>query len=332
MNASLMPAQEDDIPMEPSDGPGRRLGVARQARGLSQDQVASELRLGSFVIEALERDDYETLAGRVFVVGYIRKYARLVGLDPEPLLAAYEEATRQEATDGKRPVAAPAAADSRRRGDGYLMPGLLGVGVLILLGVLAFLWQREPGPQESGGPATDTTPEAAVTPGASSPATPSDPDSSPVPEPAPGFVSPLSGVPISPQPAGPTADAGQAETAAGADQAVPPVTAAQSAATEPGAGEPAAAQALEVVMTFEGPCWVQVHNREEKTPEVYGELKKGERRVLRGKPPYRITLGNAAVARITVGGEVIDLGKYSKGGSIARLTLDPNRTPMDSPR
>ena len=44
------------------------------------------------MIESLERDDYEALPSRVFVIGYIRKYACRVGLDPEPLVAAYRAA------------------------------------------------------------------------------------------------------------------------------------------------------------------------------------------------------------------------------------------------
>ncbi|MFN3397376.1 MAG: helix-turn-helix domain-containing protein [Sulfurimicrobium sp.] len=67
---------------------GAQLMRAREAQGMSVADVASALRLGVRQVEAIEADDYDKLPGRTFARGFMRNYARLVNLDPEPLLAA----------------------------------------------------------------------------------------------------------------------------------------------------------------------------------------------------------------------------------------------------
>ncbi len=66
--------------------PGRELRAAREAKGLSLDAVAAELRLTVTLLRALEEGDKEQLPPQTFVNGYIRSYCRLVGLDADKLL------------------------------------------------------------------------------------------------------------------------------------------------------------------------------------------------------------------------------------------------------
>lgn len=86
---------KESTPPEPTEGPGRRLRAARQAKGIGLDKVASQLHLGQHLLEALEQDDYERLPGAVFVRGYIRNYARLLGIDKESLLGACSPGNRR---------------------------------------------------------------------------------------------------------------------------------------------------------------------------------------------------------------------------------------------
>ena len=72
---------------------GGRLAAAREQAGLSVEEVAGKLRLSPRQVEALEAGDAEALPGAMFVRGFMRNYARLLGIDPEPLLEAYQEAT-----------------------------------------------------------------------------------------------------------------------------------------------------------------------------------------------------------------------------------------------
>lgn len=68
---------------------GERLRRAREERGLSLKEAASRLALKVQVLEALEACRFDRLPEPPLVRGYLRRYALLLGLDPEPLLALY---------------------------------------------------------------------------------------------------------------------------------------------------------------------------------------------------------------------------------------------------
>lgn len=69
-------------------GCGDRLREARAAAGLSVQEVASRLRMPVHVVEALEEGRWQVIGASVFVRGQLRSYARLLGVDVEPLLEA----------------------------------------------------------------------------------------------------------------------------------------------------------------------------------------------------------------------------------------------------
>src|SRR5262245_39729621 len=89
--------------------PGTQLRAARTAAGLSVAEVAAQMRISPKQVEALEADRYAELPGTVFVRGFIRNYARVLKLDPVPLLHALEPVLGEEAplkaqvTAGKMP-------------------------------------------------------------------------------------------------------------------------------------------------------------------------------------------------------------------------------------
>ncbi|MCG5530095.1 helix-turn-helix domain-containing protein [Halorhodospira halochloris] len=72
-----------------SNDPGQQLRRAREAQGLTTRAVAASLNLSAGVIEALEAGDESRLPPETFVKGYLRGYARLVGLDENEIVAAY---------------------------------------------------------------------------------------------------------------------------------------------------------------------------------------------------------------------------------------------------
>eukprot|EP00119_Amphimedon_queenslandica_P019362 XP_019859781.1 PREDICTED: uncharacterized protein LOC109588028 [Amphimedon queenslandica] len=71
-------------------GIGSRLRRAREDSGRSIQEIADELPLRPKILEALENDDFENLPAPIFVRGYLRTYARLLDISPDPLLEAYE--------------------------------------------------------------------------------------------------------------------------------------------------------------------------------------------------------------------------------------------------
>jgi len=71
----------------PALSPGRCLREARESRGMSIADVTHAIKFSPRQIEALERDDFDSLPGYTFVRGIIRSYAKLLRIEEEPLLA-----------------------------------------------------------------------------------------------------------------------------------------------------------------------------------------------------------------------------------------------------
>ena len=71
-------------------GPGARLRQAREEADRSVSEISAALHIDTKTIEALEADSFDRLPGPTFVRGYMRGYARELGLSPEPILKAYD--------------------------------------------------------------------------------------------------------------------------------------------------------------------------------------------------------------------------------------------------
>ncbi len=153
----LQAAVPDSLPAEPvaeadvtSDVvqslPGDILAARRNELRLSIEEVCSRVKLAPRQIVALETNDYGALPGMATVRGFIRSYAKLLGLDPEPLLAAVAGEANPAAGSivVRRPLPAPAFSGRRysppvshRRGSRRLS-GLAAV-VLVFVGTLGFI-------------------------------------------------------------------------------------------------------------------------------------------------------------------------------------------------
>ncbi len=93
---------------------GVRLRRERQLRQLSLGELAGATRISVRMLEALEADDYEALPAPVFVRGYLRSCARVLGVDAEELLALYRPEGEEETT-APAPVTAITAPEGSRR-------------------------------------------------------------------------------------------------------------------------------------------------------------------------------------------------------------------------
>jgi cytoskeleton protein RodZ len=81
---------------EQTDGPGKQLAKTRAAMGLSQQEIADRLHLRITSIQAVESDVPEAGVSVTFTKGYVRLYAKLVNMDAEPLLLAYDKLHAKE--------------------------------------------------------------------------------------------------------------------------------------------------------------------------------------------------------------------------------------------
>ncbi|HZA60373.1 MAG TPA: helix-turn-helix transcriptional regulator [Actinomycetota bacterium] len=86
----------------PGTGIGRALRTARLRRGKSIEEASRETRVKAEYLNALERERYDVLLGDVYVRGFLRSYARYLGLNPEKVLAAYSRIYGR-----RRPAPAP---------------------------------------------------------------------------------------------------------------------------------------------------------------------------------------------------------------------------------
>lgn len=96
----------------PAEAFGRYLARERELRGIALDHVAEVTRISLDRLRALEDGQIQRIPGRVFVVGYIRAYARCVGLSPDEAVLRFEEG---QAATGANAAARPPAARGRRR-------------------------------------------------------------------------------------------------------------------------------------------------------------------------------------------------------------------------
>ena len=76
--------------------PGALLQRSRQRYGWSIEDVADELKLLPYVVEAIEQDDYSQMAGWTYAVGYLRSYAKLVGVGIDEAIKANESLMPQK--------------------------------------------------------------------------------------------------------------------------------------------------------------------------------------------------------------------------------------------
>ena len=285
-----------DLPLpagEPS--PGVVVREAREAAGLSIDDVAQQLKLAPRQVRALEADDYALLPGRTFVRGFLRNYARLLGLDADALLAALPDGSSASLD---RPALSPTTrvmgelpADSAPRGGAARWAIPLAFVAIVAIAA-AYLWR--PGGERArgaaGGPASEQTlPTPAATP-ASSAAAPA--------VPAGGLA--------------PATPAAGTESVPGGAAAPGPGAATSGAAPVAAGSAPAAvADDTPLVFVFRGTSWVEVKDaRGNVLLSTMGYP--GATHAVGGILPLDVILGNAEAVEVSVRGEAFDTTPYAK--------------------
>jgi cytoskeleton protein RodZ len=106
---------------------GERLRVAREQQGMSLSQAAIETRILQRYLVALEEGDYQNLPGDVYARGFIRSYARTLGLAEDELIEIYrQERGRTEPIKVVSPTSAPRIRN-------LSIPSFFGVFFVVLM-------------------------------------------------------------------------------------------------------------------------------------------------------------------------------------------------------
>ncbi len=272
---------------------------ARERRGWSTNEVASRVRLSPKQVSALERMALEELPGPVFVRGFLRTYAREVGLDAAPLLDEYNAMVGGAPATAARSPRTPASPVFRAAArEHYVRPVVLGGALVLLvaLGVIGAVAMRKPAAPPAARRRRPrrraATRDCAVTrTGAGSRLITSLHRATPV-----------------------TADAGKSGTAGGeAAQEPPPinVSAPIAAAAEPGAAPTVsvpvapstAAAASAIRLTFTEVSWVEVLDASGKQL-LSQNNPAGSEVSLDGKAPFQVLIGNASGTRLEYRGKL----------------------------
>ena len=261
---------------------GEELAAARAALGLSLADVAQQLKFATRQIEALEQGRFDELPTGTFARGMVRAYARLLRLDPEPLVERI--AGRVAVPDNAAAVATVRRripiTDSSRRSN--LVYAVLSLAILGGIAAMAFEWQRE----RANGAGMTFVPAAAQ-----------------APQPAPQ-------APIEPQRTAVASAAAQPGLAPQVQSE--PAPAASLAARTDGTRR--------ISMKFERESWVEIRGRDGKT--LLSKLNAaGTEETIEGRPPFALIIGNAQHVRLSYDDQPVDLAPHVKV-EVARFTLD----------
>ena len=263
---------------------GQILREAREAQGMTLDAAAMRLRLMHRQIAAIEADDFDSLGQIVFARGFVRNYARLLGLAPDELLARMPGTPAEPAAVSQSEPQLPRSWLTSP----WLILGMLGVLVGVAVPVALYLWLNSD---------VDEVPPAksvvSVAPVAEVPAA----------VPAPAAPAPAAEIPQAPA---------AAESPAAGDAA--PV-----AATTPAAHEPPAAGSV-LHLEFGDESWTEI--RDASGRMLHRQLNAAGSSVdVSGQPPFDVVIGNAPQARLTYNGRPIDLKPFTDA-TVARFTLE----------
>lgn len=271
---------------EAEQGVGATLRAAREARGLSIQDAAQQLRLMNRQVVAMEAEDFASLGQPVFARGFVRNYARMLGLDDAAILRAMGGVQAEPVEVSAAP---PLILPGKWFTSGWLIAGMVLLLLFTVLPIGLYAWLSSDA-EEVTRPLTRDMPAATSAPSA---ITSAEENSSPV-----------------------TATPG-AESVASDQSNVTIVDANAPSTAAPIA--PAPSQ-REMRFEFTGDAWLEV---KEGTGQVlYRQMNpKGSTLVLTGELPLDLVIGNATQVRMTYQGRPLDLMPYINA-SVARFSLE----------
>jgi cytoskeletal protein RodZ len=111
---------------------GEKLKLAREERGISISEVAEQTRISAHYLQCIENDDYRTLPGGIFNKGFVKSYAKYVGVDEQEALQDYARIVAQtEGGGGDDPKSYKPEVLTDDRASSSLIPTVI-IAVIIL--------------------------------------------------------------------------------------------------------------------------------------------------------------------------------------------------------
>jgi cytoskeleton protein RodZ len=162
---------------------GDRLRREREMRGITLDEIAESTKISRRHLEALERDRFDQLPGGVFNKGFVRAYARFLGIDEDQAVADYSSASNEQPEpEDKFPLEIHEEPDRELNPRRSSLPLIFALAALVGVMVGYFFWLKSKPKSEHTAVAA---PEATVQePASKTPTSASSPTVTPQP-PAP---------------------------------------------------------------------------------------------------------------------------------------------------
>lgn len=275
---------------------GEELRRLRENRGLSLREVSDATHIGSRFLQAIEADNYSILPGGIFNRGFVRSYARYVGLDEEQALVLYNQQLEAQGGEAPRTTAPSWEGIDEEVSSPW---GTIALIVIILLllsaGVYtAYRWFK-------GEDATSQIVGTSPLPAASS-----SPDGSSSP--------------------GPTVTTSESPSLSPTSEASPTVS--PSASPSPSASvspaPPLSGNLMVKIQVGENQCWLKV--KSDANPAAEGTLNPGDVREFSAADKMILSFGNAVGVTATLNGRPMKLPLTKGVSSYVVLTKDNYQT------
>ncbi len=313
---------ENNSPEEIQDlgpsGPGPMLRAEREKQGLTVTDIAARLNLRAHNINDIENETFDPKVSATFIKGYLKAYARILGISEEDILNAYYSLGIKE------PSQTPMQSFSQRTQQEAHNNRLTWISWAIgaaLVGMLVWWWLQkaslEPATSEqlvNESIIASTEPELA---------TRDLPIQQEVNEQAEEVLP--QELPLDVNTDGEAAAAGETEQGdvTSQDEALSSqpneVDEAQAEVSETQTPPVVDNSLLNIDLSFSNDCWIKVTDADGKTLAI-GVREKGSNLTLSGKAPVKFTIGAPKAVAITYNGQAYDMSQY-KAGKIARFEL-----------
>lgn len=296
---------QDSSYQESLSGPGALLKRAREQQGLTQDDVANKIYVKPATVDALEQDKIDGTMSVTFTKGYVRNYAKLLGLDHVMIIEEFDRIHSTPKSSAQLQSFSQRVA-KQAHDDRWMMVTWV-ILFLIIAGVVAWWYQQDDSAvdEEDTAIAQQTSERGAAqdTQDVADDAMRIARDAaSGAAQKAAETVSNVTG-----------SDTAQTEEAAQTGSVVAETPAEASEQSQSGATPVAMA------FTFGEDCWVSITDA---TGEqiAHGTKRAGRTMQVSGQPPIKVTLGAPDQVAVTYAGQTVDISKYQNGRT-ARFTL-----------
>lgn len=297
--------------------PGELLSSQREELGIPLSDAARALNLRPAVVIGLEQDNYDEIPVVAYRRGYLRAYAKYLGINDHIVLDAYQSRYGSADTESK---VTPVSVTRPPSKVGAWLFKLVTLLVIVGLIVVTVMWWQSRGgneppsmgsspPVEEGGLAAEPEPVPTVEP---TPVPAPQQPTTAVSEPAP-VVSVGDKVDVA------AANAVGSVTGAQGEQTTEE-TAEQESDTAASEDAPAAANSNLLELAFNEQSWTEIFDANNQRVFVGLQMPDTTASV-EGEPPFRLTIGNVTGVELRYQGETIDLVQRAGANNVARFTL-----------